>query len=157
MKPTSVALVLAAALGLLLTAVGTASAGPTYATPTTVSCSSRTVTCVAGTCTETAPSTNAGFALVNVQGYYVRICADSTRTLSGAGTMRDYHCSGSLSPTCSEIPGNAQAVTASSVRCMEFPPFVVPYLDNTADTMWWSPNGVTVSAGDLTVYICPMV
>lgn len=139
--------------GIALGYSGTARADPP---PTTTSCSSRTVTCAAGTCTEAAPSANSGFALINVQGYLVRICADSGQTLSGAGTMRDYHCSATLSPACSVIPGNAQSVTASSVRCQEFPPFVVPYLDNTADTMYWSPSGVTVSSGDLTVYICPM-
>jgi hypothetical protein len=149
----SVAILAGLALGVLLSYSGTARADPP---PTTTSCSSRTVTCAAGTCTEAAPSANSGFALINVQGYLVRICADSGQTLGGAGTMRDYHCSATLSPACSVIPGNAQSVTASSVRCQEFPPFVVPYLDNTADTMYWSPSGVTVSSGDLTVYICPM-
>lgn len=152
----ALAVLVGIALGVVLSYAGSASAGATYQTPTTTSCSSRTVTCVAGTCTESAPSANSGFALANVQGYLVRVCADSGQTLSGAGTMRDYHCSASLSPACSEIPGNGQAVTSSSVRCQEFPPFVVPYLDNTADTMYWSPSGVTVSSGDLTVYICPM-
>jgi hypothetical protein len=151
----SVAILAGIALGLLVSYGGSARAGATYSTPTTTACSSRSVECAAGTCTETAPTTNSGFALANVQGYVVRIQADSGQTLSGAGTMRVYHCSALLSPACAEIPGNAQAVTASGVRPMEFPPFVVPYLDNTADTMYWSPSGVTVSSGNLTVYICP--
>lgn len=155
MKRPVLAFVLAAAVGLSLTWLSTAQAGGTYQTATTVACSSRSFTCSAGTCTETAPSTNAGFALANVQAYYIRVCADSGQTLSGAGTMRDYHCSASLSPTCSQVLDNALTVTASSVRCQEWAPFVVPYLDNTSDTMWWSPSAVTVSSGNLAIYICP--
>ena len=150
------AVALGLALGVLLSYTPRATAGGTYQTPTTVSCSSRTFTCAAGTCTETAPSTNAGTALANVQGYVVRICADSGQTLSGAGTMRDYHCSATLSPACAQVTDNALSVTASSVRCQEWAPFVVPYLDNTSDTFWWSPSGVTVSSGNLTIYICSM-
>jgi len=130
-------------------------AGPSYASGNTVSCISRSFTCSAGTCTETAPSTNTGTALGYVQSYYVRICADSGQTLSGAGTMRDYHCSATLSPPCSQVHDNNLSVTASSVRCQEWAPFVVPYIDTTTDTFWWSPSGVTVSSGNLTIYICP--
>lgn len=145
--PRPLRLLLLGAVALLL-----ASSEPP---PTTVACASRTVTCSAGTCTETAPSTNTGTVLLSARGYYLRVCADSGQTLSGAGTMRDYHCSAALSPSCAQVKGNNQAVTNSAERCEEFIPFVVPYVDNTADTMFWSPTGVTVSSGNLTVYICP--
>lgn len=140
----------AVALGLALTA----HAGAPYATGTTMACASRTFTCSAGTCTETAPSTNTGLALAYVQSYYVRVCADSGQTLSGAGTMRDYHCSALLSPACARVLDNNLSVTAAAVRCQEWAPFVVPYIDTTSDTMFWSPSGVTVSSGDLTISIC---
>lgn len=141
-----------AALALLVALA--AHAGAPYATGSTLTCSSRSFTCAAGTCTETAPSTNTGTALQYVQSYYVRVCADSGQTLSGAGTMRDYHCSAALSPSCSQVNENNKSVTLTE-RCQEWPSFVVPYIDTTADTMFWSPNGVTVSSGNLTIYICP--
>lgn len=153
--PRAAIVLLGLALGAVLSYVGSARAGATYQTPTTTACTSRTVECAAGTCTESAPSANSGFALANVQGYYVRISADSGQTLSGAGTMRNYHCSASLSPACAQVLDNNLAVTASGVRPQEWAPFVVPYIDNTADTMYWSPSGVTVSSGNLTVTICP--
>lgn len=146
---------LLAAAALAVAALAWAGAGAPYATGTTVACASRSFTCSAGTCTETAPSTNAGTALEYIQSYYVRICADSGQTLSGAGTMRDYHCSATLSPACAQVLDNNLSVTASSVRCQEWAPFVVPYIDTTSDTFWWSPSGVTVSSGNLTIYICP--
>jgi hypothetical protein len=154
--PAAAVAAVASVAALLLNTSGVSPAA------TTTSCTSYAVACSGGTCTGTVPDGGEGLGLLtaNVAGYTVRLCATVNRTLSGAGTLKDYHCSGTTLDAgafgCPEVLGNAQAVTASAVRCQEFPPFVVPYTDNTGDKMVWIPNAVTVSGGAVVdVSICP--
>ncbi len=154
----SLALLAGIALGALIAYAAPAFAGAPYQTPTTISCTTTNQACTAGTCAGAVPDsgTATGIALANVQGYTVTVCAPSEQTLQATGYAVVYHCK--ATGECPEVRGNRQAITVSGGKCEEFPAFVVPYLDNTADRMTWILSGVTVSpddAGTATISICP--
>lgn len=132
--------------------------------PTQVStCTSEVQTCSSGSCSRPVPDGGAdgGIPLQDIRNYTLKVCGTSARPLAGAGTLKDYHCSGGA---CAEVVGNAQAVTltgTSASYCQEFPPFVIPARLPNADRMVWAASGVTISNWDagaadtITVTVCP--
>lgn len=108
-------------------------------------------TCSAGTCTISPPTTSVtdGMPLIDIKSFRVVVCADSTRTLSGAGTLDFYYYTptGALwtvNPTL-QLP-----IGTSAVRCRTFPDQRVAIGRGRVTVI---PTGITVSAGDLTIYI----
>ncbi len=93
----------------------------------------------------TAPSTDAteGLSLDRVVAYQVTVCAETGRTLSGAGTLDAYWYNPTLLKWVKN-PGLALSVTASAVRCMTFPQSTV---GSPQGRVLYAANGVTISGG----------
>ncbi|HET9554357.1 MAG TPA: hypothetical protein VFP50_15450 [Anaeromyxobacteraceae bacterium] len=144
---------------LALAALAMAGGPGSYATGTTVACTTTNQACASGSCSGAVPDAGnaTGISLASVQSYFVRVCPPTGQTLQGAGTAKDFHCSATTGK-CAEVVANAQSITAPAATCWESPTFVVPYTDITSDTMTWVLSGVTVSpddAGTATISICP--
>lgn len=117
-------------------------------------------TCAAGTCTDILPTGStdgtSGMALFRVLAIRVTVCADPTRTLSGAGTIRLYY----YSPTAAlwsrdndldlSVDASATDCQGAACRCQTFPDQEVMVRRGLVKPV---PNGVTVSAGNLTIYV----
>lgn len=164
MKPFAFAVVVGGVLGALLSYVPGASATER---PAQNGCVTETHACSSGSCSRPVPdggqggTMDAGISLAFMQGYSVNVCGTAARPLAGAGTLKDYHCSGG---SCAEVVANAQPVTlvgTAATRCQEFPPFVIPAALPSADRMVWASAGVTISNWDagaadtITVTVCP--
>lgn len=92
----------------------------------------------------------ASVSLDDVTGYYLVVCAESTRTLSGAGTIDIY----SLDEETGLVALNkslVETVNASGVRCQRFPDHQV--VASKAGRMMPAANSITVSGGTtVTIY-----
>jgi hypothetical protein len=92
-----------------------------------------------------------GLNLYQVRGFRVMVCAEATRTLSGAGSLQAYY----YHPTSGlwmRNPSLDLSVTASSVRCQVFPDQRVAAVGS--GRVFYNTASVTVSAGtNVTIYI----
>lgn len=103
--------------------------------------------------TGSAPTVAAdGFNVIGLVSLYIVVSADSTRTLSGAGTLQCYlyDAIGGAPARWIRYPAADLSVTSSAVRDMAFPPVM---LRAPRGRMAWVPSGVTVSAGAVTVNV----
>ena len=121
------------------------------ATCTTTATSQFSVTVVCTSANESAPSiATDGLSLAACKkGVSVFLAADSTKTLSGTGTVKIYV----YDPTAAawgEVPILAQSVTASAVRYQGFPAFSVSVADGRIAAI---PSSVGVSSGGSTIYL----
>ena len=95
-----------------------------------------------------------GIDLQGIRGFTVHVEADSTRTLSGAGTLDFYIWNNEgqrWGKLCSSTGAQVQyTVAASGVRSCGYQGFEVI---DSKDRIAIVPTGVTVSAGGLTIYI----
>lgn len=108
------------------------------------------VTCSAGTCDGSTPTlTTEGLQLVDSKAFRVTVCADSTKTLSGAGTLLVYY----YSPTSALWGRNSRldlTVSDSAVRCATFEDQRVSI---SRGRLYLKASGITVSSGNLNIYI----
>lgn len=82
-------------------------------------------------------------SLIDIEGFRVSVCAEATRTLSGAGNLRAYL----LDERSGEVQRNPAldlAVSASSVKCMVFPDMETMV---ATGRLIYAADSVTVSAG----------
>lgn len=116
-------------------------------TQTQVSSSRSKLACTTGT--EPAPTLSTqGQSLVGLKGVSVTVEADSGQTLSGAGTLQAY----TWDPVAAGWARNPDLdlpVTVSAARRQSFLGIWVPA---PTGRIAYAPNGVTVSAGGVTVY-----
>lgn len=112
--------------------------------------------CASGTCdapveaaglTDGLPLVSSFFTTVN--GLAVTVCADDTRTLSGAGTLTAYVWEPSTG-LWAAVPDLNLTVSSSARRCQSFTGFLVTL---AVGRITWVATGVTVSAGGTTVYV----
>lgn len=111
--------------------------------------------CASGTCD--APVEAAGLTdglpmtrtFTSTKGLTVTVCADDTRTLSGAGTLTAYIRDPSVA-LWATVPDLNLTVSSSARRCQSFSGFLVTL---PIGRITWVPTGVTVSAGGITVYV----
>lgn len=105
--------------------------------------------------TESAPTADSsGFALVNVEGFRVSVCAESGQTLAGAGALNAYlkghdgliHRNPSLDLS---ISVTATSCAGSACRCQTFPD--QRQWAQQSGTLFYVANGVTVSGGTTVV------
>ncbi len=119
-------------LCLLLASVAVADGKPDY-------------TSYSSALTGTAPTLGTqGIDLANVAGYRVIVSAESTRTLSGAGTLQCYYWSNPLARWIRCLTTFDIAVDSSSVRDHIEGDFTVAV---GAGRIFYKPDSVTVSAG----------
>jgi hypothetical protein len=95
------------------------------------------------------PADGLGAILSDAKGYYVCIEADSAQTLSGAGTLHAYLWN-PLSGVWARFPDGDFTVSVSAKRGMGF---LGNEVVSGRGRVAYVPNGVTVSAGGLTIYI----
>lgn len=84
-----------------------------------------------------------GLDLDKVTHYQVTVCAETSRTLSGAGTLAAYWYNPGLAAWV-RTPGLDLTVSATAVRCMSFPQSRV---NSGLGRVLYAATGVTVSAG----------
>lgn len=105
---------------------------------------------VYGTGTGSAPSgATDGQPLEDLSAVTVIAAADATRTLSGAGTLECYVYD-DVTALWSRLPACDLSCNTASVRSLAFP--VMEVLGPRASRIKWVPNGVTISAGGVTVH-----
>lgn len=127
-----------------------------------------TFTCTAGTCTGSAPAAadfdaTAGLSidLGQVASWTVQVCADSGKTLVGAGQL-DVYTVNPWNPTlvtrdkavdlAVSTVTSATACAGSACRCAQFPDQEVALRINGRKVRVIA-NGITVSSGNLTIYL----
>jgi hypothetical protein len=118
---------------------------------------SETQACSANVCSRSAPTSSAeGLSLYYVNAYRLTVCAASSQTLGGAGTMLAYFCDATNS-VCMRAPDLDQSVSVSGSQCQSFPDFWVPAVNfATRDSVVFAASGVTVSGGaTITVRLMP--
>ncbi len=84
-----------------------------------------------------------GLNLRGVVGFRVTVCANATRTLSGAGSLRAYVWDNNLLRWIRN-PGIDLSVSSSAMRCMAFPDVETVA---ASGRVLYAADGVTVSAG----------
>ena len=115
---------------------------------------SQTGNLATGTCTtasESAPTLGTeGLDLSTCgKGVLITLAADSTRTLSGTGTVKIYVWT--AAGAWAEVPDLAQSVTSSSVRYQSFPGLFLAV--GNRGRIAAVPSSVGVSAGGSTIYL----
>lgn len=163
----SITVAAGAVVGVMMTYWPDSEAGNTANTATTGTCTSTNQTCSAtatSTCAGNVPDAGSatGITIENVQSYFLRACPPTGQTFSGAGSVQLFHCYAG-DGKCAEVRDNRQSINAPAGpseggMCWESATFVVPYIDNTSDTLTAILSGVTTSPGDAgtaTISICP--
>lgn len=90
-----------------------------------------------------------GQPLKDLDAITVMVAADATRTLSGAGTLQCYVYDPSVA-LWARAPGLDFACSTASVRTLSFQ--AVEVIGGRNGRVVWIPNGVTISAGGVTVH-----
>jgi hypothetical protein len=116
------------------------------ATWTLTGARSATAVCATGTCDAPTLATE-GMNLDAVKGFSVVVSADNTRTLSGAGALRAYTYDGTRWARCPDLD---LTTATASVRDLSFAGFTVTA---PRGRIAYVPDGVTVSAGGVTIQI----
>lgn len=152
-RVAGVVLVLFCLVGLALGVVALvvpSEADAQTARPGSVQRTTLSTTCASTTCSGTAPSgATAGAPIAQATAVLVRVCADESATLSGAGSLQAYF-RDETDGLWSRAPGLDKALSAadSGERCATFPGTEVHV---SYGRLSWVPSGVTLSTGDLTV------
>ena len=137
----------------------------TLAQPTYLACTSN---CPAKYYWETAPLTRAapsatpvqgtvgaGMLLTNVKGAWISVCAESTRTLSGAGALNAYYYDPAVALWLRDpdldlaITVTGTSCAGSGCRCQVWPDFLIAA--GKGGYVLYATNSITVSGGTTVV------